>query len=171
MSIVAWRNLSNQTLLFQHSIFSQKIVYDINSRARVLIVEAWSSLVEGDEQLDQPNSQTTMELCNACVEEFFGLNINTTAFCLGRSSLYLLLQKSSMVSHSAWSVVSMAEAIILFQNDSLQRPNWDMSVYGPVASLSWNPEKNVQERYQVCPRLTVTEVVPFGLSTGWNPVN
>ena len=28
---------------------------------------AWSSLVEGDEQLDRPNSQTTMELCHACV--------------------------------------------------------------------------------------------------------
>ena len=27
----------------------------------------WSSLVEGDEQLDRPNSQTTMELCHACV--------------------------------------------------------------------------------------------------------
>ena len=28
---------------------------------------AWSSLVEGDEQLDWPNSHTTMELCNVCV--------------------------------------------------------------------------------------------------------
>ena len=27
----------------------------------------WSSLVEGDEQLDRPNSQTTMECCHACV--------------------------------------------------------------------------------------------------------
>ena len=27
----------------------------------------WSSLVEGDEQVDQPNSQTTMELCHARV--------------------------------------------------------------------------------------------------------
>ena len=25
----------------------------------------WSSLVEGDEQLDWPNSQKTMELCHA----------------------------------------------------------------------------------------------------------
>ena len=29
--------------------------------------KAWSSLVEGDEQLSRPNSQTTMELCHACV--------------------------------------------------------------------------------------------------------
>ena len=29
--------------------------------------DAWSSLVEGDEQLDQPNIQTTMDLCHACV--------------------------------------------------------------------------------------------------------
>ena len=28
---------------------------------------AWSSIEEGDEQLDQPNSKTTMELCHACV--------------------------------------------------------------------------------------------------------
>ena len=26
----------------------------------------WSSLVEGDEQVDRPNSQTTMESCHAC---------------------------------------------------------------------------------------------------------
>ena len=28
---------------------------------------ALSSLIEGDEQLDWPNSQTTMEFCHACV--------------------------------------------------------------------------------------------------------
>ena len=28
----------------------------------------WSSLEVGDEQLDRPNSQTTMELCHAYVE-------------------------------------------------------------------------------------------------------
>ena len=31
------------------------------------IAESWSSLVEGDAQLDRPNSQTTMEVCHACV--------------------------------------------------------------------------------------------------------
>ena len=45
--------------------------------------------------MDRPNSQTTMKLCHACVA-FFRFNINTTAFCLGRSSLNLLLLKSSM---------------------------------------------------------------------------
>ena len=29
--------------------------------------KTWSSLVDGDGQLDQPNSQTTLELCHACV--------------------------------------------------------------------------------------------------------
>ena len=58
--------------------------------------EPWSSLVEGDEQLDRPNSQTTVELCHACVAYFFGFNTNTTDFCLGQSSLHLLLLKSSM---------------------------------------------------------------------------
>ena len=62
-------------------------------------VSSWSSLVEGDEQLDRANSQTTLELCHACITYFFGFNINTTAFCLGWSSLHLLLLlKSSMVS-------------------------------------------------------------------------
>ena len=27
----------------------------------------WSSLVEGDEQLDWANKQTTLKLCHACV--------------------------------------------------------------------------------------------------------
>ena len=27
----------------------------------------WSSLVEEDEQLDRPNSKTSMQLCHACV--------------------------------------------------------------------------------------------------------
>ena len=31
------------------------------------------------------------------LHKFFGLNINTTAVCLGRSNLHLLLLKSSMV--------------------------------------------------------------------------
>ena len=43
---------------------------------------AFSSLGVGDGQLDRPNSQiTTMELCHACVADFFGLDINPTAFC------------------------------------------------------------------------------------------
>ena len=33
----------------------------------------WSSLVEGDEQLDWPNSQTTVELFHASVAYFFGV--------------------------------------------------------------------------------------------------
>ena len=37
----------------------------------------------GDEQLDRPNSQPTMELYHAHVVYFLGFNINTTAFQLG----------------------------------------------------------------------------------------
>ena len=48
-----------------------------------------SSWVDGDEQLDRPNSQTTM-----CCIIIVGFNIHTTAFCFGRSSLHLLLLKS-----------------------------------------------------------------------------
>ena len=54
-----------------------------------------SLLLEGDEQLDRPNSQTTMELCHACVTYFFGFNINTTAFCFGRYSPHILLHDLS----------------------------------------------------------------------------
>ena len=36
-----------------------------------LNVGSWGSLVEGDEQLDWPNSQTTMELWHACVSSMF----------------------------------------------------------------------------------------------------
>ena len=61
----------------------------------------WSSVVEGDEQLDRPNSQTTtMEFCHALLHMGFflggGVNINTIAFCLGWCSLHLLLLKSSL---------------------------------------------------------------------------
>ena len=42
---------------------------------------SWSSLVGGDEQLDQPNSQTSIESCMLhLLYEFFGFNINTTDF-------------------------------------------------------------------------------------------
>ena len=54
--------------------------------------------------MDRPNSQTTRELYHACVASFFGFNMNTTAFCLGRYSLHLLLLKSSManlINHTA----------------------------------------------------------------------
>ena len=61
------------------------------------LLHPWSSLVKGDEQLDRPNSQKTLELCHACVAYFFWFNINTTAFCLGRSSVHLLKLKSSML--------------------------------------------------------------------------
>ena len=30
-------------------------------------LDPWSSLVEEDEQPDQPNSQTTMEFCHSCL--------------------------------------------------------------------------------------------------------
>ena len=53
----------------------------------------WSSLVEGDELLDRPNSQTSMELCRECVVYVF-LRFNINRF--GQYSIHLLLLKSSM---------------------------------------------------------------------------
>ena len=72
------------------------------------------SLIEGDEQLDWHNSQTTMELCHAFVALFFVFNMNTTAFCLGWCSLHLLLLKSSMLSLSSHS--SLFVSFILFSH-------------------------------------------------------
>ena len=66
-------------------------------RCRNCSAQPWSSLVEGDEQLDRHNSQTTKELFHARVAYFFGLNTNRTAYCLGQYSLYILLLKRSML--------------------------------------------------------------------------
>ena len=41
------------------------------NRATATRPDPWSSLAEGDEQLDWPNSQTTLELCHACVALIF----------------------------------------------------------------------------------------------------
>ena len=58
--------------------------------------KAWRPLVEGDEQPDWPNSQTSMKWCHPCAAYFLGVCQNTTAYHLGRYSLHLLLLKSSM---------------------------------------------------------------------------
>ena len=63
------------------------------SQNPVLTAVPWSSLEGGDEQLDRPNSQTTMQV--------LGFNKNTTAFCLGRSRLHLLLWRAPWQSHFA----------------------------------------------------------------------
>ena len=55
----------------------------------------WSSLVEGDEQLDRPNSQITMEFAVHVLLNFLGFNINKTAFCLGRSMLPRMLRTAT----------------------------------------------------------------------------
>ena len=53
------------------SASSERNVDNANKRFR--LIKAWSSLIVGDEQLDWPNSQTTMELCHACVGSFLGV--------------------------------------------------------------------------------------------------
>ena len=89
----------------------------------ILWVGTWSSLVEGDEQLDRPNSQTTTtEFCLRCVIYFLGFNTNTTAFCLGQYSIHLLLLKSSMVlsgSRSSSSSASSCPATFMIQFDTI----------------------------------------------------
>ena len=58
--------------------------------------KAWCSLVEGDEQMDWPKSQTSIKCCHACATYFFVFGINTTAYHLGPNSLHLLPLKSSV---------------------------------------------------------------------------
>ena len=41
-----------------------------------------SSLVEGDEQLERPNSQATMKFCHACVAQFIGVEPKHNSFLL-----------------------------------------------------------------------------------------
>ena len=55
--------------------------------------DPWSSLVEGDEQLDRPTVQQLLNYAMHVLHNFLGFRINKTAFCLGRYSLYLLLSK------------------------------------------------------------------------------
>ena len=48
------------------------------------------------------NGPTVKQIWNYAIQvlhNFFGFNINTTAFCLGQSSLHLLLLKSSMIQY------------------------------------------------------------------------
>jgi len=49
----------------------------------------WSSLVEGDEQLDRPNSQTWWNDAKHRLHIFGGFHLNTTAYHLGRYSIHL----------------------------------------------------------------------------------
>ena len=57
---------------------------------------AWISLVEGDEQLDRPKSQTSMEICMHMLHNFFGFVLNTAAYHFGQYILHLLPLKSSV---------------------------------------------------------------------------
>ena len=57
---------------------------------------AWSSLAEGDEQLDRANSQTCMECCRVFAEHFYGFLKNPTAYHMGKCSLHFLQPKSSI---------------------------------------------------------------------------
>ena len=45
----------------------ERLYVNVEKHKSLSFVWSWSSLVEGDEQLDWPNSQTAMELCHACV--------------------------------------------------------------------------------------------------------
>ena len=91
-----------ELLAIGHAIYLWPSSYfgaiSFNSRWGGWTAETWSSLVEGDEQADRPQSQTSMECCRACVAAYFwGVVINTTAYHLGRYSIHLLLLKSSMI--------------------------------------------------------------------------
>ena len=56
----------------------------------------WKSLVEEDEQTDQPKSKQMWNVAMHVLHNFGFFDINATAFHLGRYNLQLLLLKSSM---------------------------------------------------------------------------
>ena len=97
----------------------------INNTSSNTSVRPWSFLVEGDEQLDRPNSQTTWNYAMHQLHNFLGFNTNTTALILGRSSLHLLL-KSSMVRHIGPPIkiafTYLLEDLIFEQNFSYTYP-------------------------------------------------
>ena len=53
------------------------------SSAEALLTSPWSSLVEGDEQLDRPLYKQLWNYAMHVLHNFLGFNIHTTAFCLG----------------------------------------------------------------------------------------
>ena len=75
--IAGWRNAP---------IFFKKKLRLIFTERYTPSVHPQSSSVEADEQLDWPNSQTTMELCPACVAYFWGVDHKHNSFLLGPSS-------------------------------------------------------------------------------------
>ena len=127
-------SFSMKILLLKDVFESIRFCYDSSQKLFTLIIFLsciillFSSLVKGDEQLDQPNSQTTMELCHASVAYFFGLNTNTTAFWLGRSSLHLLLLKSSM---DKWfSLAAQGKQIWIVENEKTKQiESWAVTLY------------------------------------------
>ena len=62
------------------------------------------------------------------LHKFFGFNINTTAFCLGRSSLHLLLVSGGVLPNASpcytrfkgWSAV--VNVVIVNSNDPISSP-------------------------------------------------
>ena len=63
-----------------------------------LRARAWSSLVEGDEHLDWPNSQRTMELCHTFIVYYFWVEQKHYSFLLGPLQPSSPLLKSNGVS-------------------------------------------------------------------------
>ena len=89
---------------FQNAIFSGMTFTDkpkINEKEAGMSLSKYvypqSSLVEGNEQTDWPNSQHEWNV-DMHVQQFFIFFINTTAYHLGRYRLHLLL-KRPMVKH------------------------------------------------------------------------
>ena len=57
--------------------------YEVDYGVNWFLAISWSSLVEGDKQLDQSNSQTCMEWCHASSAYFWGVCHKHSSFLLG----------------------------------------------------------------------------------------
>ena len=94
----------------------------------------WSSLVEGDEQLDQPNSQTTLELCHECVALFFWVEHKHNSFLLGR------IQPSSPSTKELHAQANQT-CLLRFSQSNMFRNNFTVPQLGAVIHYTSNTKQ------------------------------
>ena len=66
VEMISWAVIDQLLATFVSAV-KQALHGRLLSHIPYLTIMSWSSVVEGDDQLDWPNSQTTLELCHACV--------------------------------------------------------------------------------------------------------
>ena len=111
------------------------------------------------------------------LHNFWGLNINTTAFCLGQSSIHLLLPKSSMTIHfkwlknyqtyyvafTPWRITGRQMAVYLFKNIFLVHKWASLPIsFMPPKTLRVNGPLKTVLVYLVCSVTRFCDLLDFG---------